>query len=133
MKSQNSISCEKNNIENCWHYIMRVPLFEFGWDMFRQITSIYNTKGLRWGQTRADMFVELYCQKTGTNMMPYFNFYNVEMSPSVEQACGQLPLPPKITKWLAVVNCVTESLRSNGRKDIMKCSRLPMFPQHQGI
>ena len=118
----------EDEIEDCEEWVYRVPLFEFGFDTLKKVVSVYNKRSLEKGETKTDMFVELFCKKTNTNLLPFFLWYNLNVSKKVKDICEQLDPPPKITKWLAMAECVKQSVESFGAKDIMECAKMPMFP-----
>ena len=118
----------EDEIEDCEEWVYRVPLFEFGFDTLKKVVSVYNQRSLEKGETKTDMFVELFCKKTNTNLLPFFLWYNLNVSEKVKDICEKLDPPPKITKWLAMAKCVKESMESFGAIDIRECASMEMFP-----
>ena len=75
-----------------------------------------------------DMLVEVFCTKTDRNMLPFFQWYNMRVSPKVHEICENLKPPEKITNWLAMADCVKQSMESFGVKSITECANMEMFP-----
>ena len=115
--------------ERCHWWVYRVPLFEFGWDTLKNVVSVYNQRSLKRGETKASMLVEVFCTKTNRNLLPFFAWFNMKVSDEVHEICGSMEPPEKITKWLAMADCVKKSIESFGAaKDIRECANMDMFP-----
>ena len=115
--------------ERCKWFVYRVPLFEFGWDTLKDVVSVYNQRSLKRGETKDSMLVEVFCTKTNRNLLPFFAWYNMRVSQEVHEICESMEAPEKITKWLAMADCVKKSIESFGaKKDIMECANMEMFP-----
>ena len=68
---------------------------------------------------------DLYCTATKSNLIPLFNFYNIKVSESIAEPCKKQKMPVLITKYIEIANCIKN-------KDIMKCTKIPGFPEHKG-
>jgi len=113
---------------NCWTALYRLPLSEFGWDTFQKVLSLnadetkYSTIKYNSYKDKSDRLAELYCKATGHNMIPFFNFFNLNISASVATPCQAQPQPKKLTEYLKVANCI-----ANKDKDCIK------MPEYQEI
>jgi len=119
------VSYKVDSYFNCWTTLYRLPLWEFGFDILRQVltadsvsTAAYNSK--------TDRMADLYCKATKHNLIPMFNFFNIKVSPSVADPCKKQKSPKLITKYIKLANCILT-------KDIMECVKMPEFPEHTGV
>jgi len=120
---------QPNSWDNCcWNTIFRLPLAEFGLDTLRKVISAYADKKKypsiigESGQIKSDRLAELYCKATGHNMMPFFNFFNLNINASVATSCMAKPLPKMLTDHVKVASCIAN-------KDIpdLDCVKMPEF------
>jgi len=117
-----------NSYENCWTVLFRFPLKEFGWDTLRKVFS-WNTDEDKYsiikyssGQIKSNRLAELYCKATGHNMIPFYNFFNINITSSAATHCQTLPLPKKMTDYVKVASCIA----NRGIKDL-DCAKMPEF------
>ena len=110
---------------NCWSELYRLPLYEFGWDILRQVlrTDALNTAPIT---SMTDNMADLFCKATKSNLIPLFDYFNIKVSPSVAEPCKKQMKPTLISNYLKVANCIVE-------KDIMECANLPEFPNYTGM
>jgi len=120
---------QPNHWGNCWNIIFRIPLAEFGLDTLRKVISAYADKKKyrnimsESGQIKSDRLAELYCKATGHNMIPFFNFFNLNINASVATSCPPAkPLPKMLTDHIKVASCIAN-------KDIpdLDCVKMPEF------
>ena len=122
-----------NSYQNCWTVIYRFPLFEFGWDTLRKVYSMnadekqYSDIKRKGMDVKSERLVDLYCTATQHNMLPFFNFFNINVSASVAKSCQAKPLPKVLTGFLKVANCIADK----ETKDI-ECTKMPEFPDSKG-
>ena len=76
---------------------------------------------------KSERLVDLYCTATQHNMLPFFNFFNINVSASVAKSCQAKPLPKVLTGFLKVANCIADK----ETKDI-ECTKMPEFPDSKG-
>jgi len=109
----------------CWTTLYRLPLWEFGWDVLRILFTL-DTKSTTTYSSKNDRMADLYCQATKSNLIPMFEFYNINISKSVADSCRKQKAPVMITNYIKIANCIMN-------KDIMECASLPEFPPYTGI
>ena len=122
-----------NSYQNCWTVIYRFPLFEFGWDTLRKVYSMnadekqYSDIKMKGMDVKSERLVDLYCTATQHNLLPFFNFFNINVSTSVAESCQAKPLPKVLTGFVKVANCIADK----ETKDI-ECTKMPEFPDSKG-
>merc|ERR1712142_265217 len=127
-KFPKGISYKPTKYYRCWTVLFRFPLSEFGWDTLRKAfnwnadKSKYRDMILSTPKVKTDRYAELYCKATGHNLIPFFNFFNLNISASVATPCQAQPQPKKLTEYLKVANCI-----ANKDNDCIK------MPEYQEI
>lgn len=136
--------------DKCWKWLHWIPQRLHGWDTWEKFNALdaksktkYPKRGnmkdylegwmFRQDLNAHDRMVDLYCQATGHNMLPLFDWYNMNnnLNPKVINNCTQLPESNLLTEWLNVAECVKQSM--NGKKKITDCQDMPRFPPHEGL
>jgi len=141
----------EGDYSNCWSYLNIIPQRLYGWQVWEKVNALYvksKTEYPKRGQIKnwwnphwnrqnlatLDRMVDLYCQATGYNMLPLFDWYNInelsELNPTVRENCANLPESNLLTEWLNVARCVKESM--NGVKEITECEDMPSYPPPEG-
>ena len=71
----------------CWSELYRLPLYEFGWDILRQVirTDALNTATIK---PKTDNMADLFCKATKSNLIPLFEYFNIKVSSSVADPWG---------------------------------------------
>ena len=119
------ISYYVNDYFNCWTTLYRLPLWEFGFDILRQVLTADSVSTTTYS-TKTDRMADLYCKATKHNLIPMFSFFNIKVSPSVVDPCKKQKSPKLIAKYIKLANCIL-------MKDIMECVKMPEFPKHTGL
>jgi len=129
-KLPTGISYKVDDFENCWTVIYRFPFFEFGWDKLQQVFNLnadkekYSSIKYVSAQIKSERLAELYCKATGHNMLPFYNFFNINVSASAAPSCQGQPMPKILTDYMKVANCLAN-------KDIrdLDCAKMPEFQE----
>merc|ERR1719357_956889 len=127
-------SYKPDNYYNCWTVLNRFPLSEFGWDTLRKVFNMNADKDkyrcIKYDsfQIKTDRLAELYCKATGHNMIPFFNFFNSNISESIATPCQKQPLPKKLTHYVNFADCI-----ANKEIPDLDCVKMPGFPDYKGL
>merc|ERR1719186_67495 len=128
----NSKQFKTGAYELCWKWLNWFPQKAHGWKIWKDVNTL-GAKSTKHYSTRTDRMVDLYCQATKHNMLPMFNFFNIQPSDeSITNSCQKLPESKLITRWINVAKCVRQSI-TDGNKDIRECGKMPRFPEHKGL
>merc|ERR1719186_1021140 len=128
----NSKQFKTGAYELCWKWLNWFPQKAHGWKIWKDVNTL-DAKSTKHYSTRTDRMVDLYCQATKHNMLPMFNFFNIQPSDeSITNSCQKIPESKPITKWINVAKCVRQSI-TDGDKDIRECGKMPGFPEHKGL
>jgi len=125
------IQYKVGSYENCWTVLYRLPLLEFGVDVYRKVMTANNQlPDIKWKKLpeKTERLVDLYCKATKHNMIPFFKFFNIDVDAAVATPCEAQPLPTVLTGFLKVANCIQDE----NTQDI-ECSKMPEFPDYKGL
>merc|ERR1712025_1562457 len=114
-KFPSGVSYYVDSCMNCWTELYRLPLYEFGWDVLKQVlrTDALSTKKVT---SKTDNMADLFCKATKSNLIPLFEYFNIKVSSSVADPCRKQKETTLISNYLKVANCIIE-------KDIMECAK----------
>jgi len=117
--------------ENCWNVLYRLPLLEFGVDIYRKVMTANSHLPDIAGEelpVKTERLVDLYCKTTKHNLIPFYKFFNIDVSATVAKHCQTQPLPKILTGFMKVANCIQDE----NTQDI-ECSKMPEFPDYKGL
>jgi len=125
------IQYKVGSYENCWTILYRLPLLEFGVDTFRKVlTANANLSDIKYSSlpVKTERLVDLYCKATKHNLIPFFNFFNIQVSDEVQDPCKAQPMPTILSGYLKVANCL-----SDDKTPESECVKMPEFPDYKGL
>jgi len=125
------IRYEVTKYENCWTVLYRLPLLEFGVDTWRKVlTANAKLSDIKYSNltVKTERMVDLYCKATKHNLIPFFNFFNIQVSDEVQDSCKAQPMPKILTGYLKVANCLSDDKIPDS-----ECVKMPEFPDHKGL
>jgi len=117
--------------ENCWTILYRLPLLEFGVDIWRKVlTANANLPDITWSEfnVQTERLVDLYCNATQHNLLPLFQFFNIQVDKEIQDRCKALPAPKILSGYLKVANCLSDDKTPDS-----ECAKMPEFPDHEGL
>merc|ERR1719186_1246475 len=109
----------------CWTMLYRLPLFEYGWNVLKDVLSSDAVSTTSYS-SKTDRMADLYCKATKSNLIPMFNFFNIKVSESIAKPCSKQKSPKLISNYIKISNCIKN-------EDIMECTKLAGFPSYKGI
>merc|ERR1719186_1352983 len=109
----------------CWGMLFRLPLWEYGWNVLKDVLSSDAVSTTSYS-SKADRLADLYCKATKSNLIPMFNFYNIKVNESIAKPCSKQKAPKMISTYIKIANCIKN-------EDIMECTKLAGFPSYKGI
>ena len=123
-RDQTKTSWATSDYNTCWTTLYRLPLWEYGWDVLKKVLSADAVSTTTYTK-ETDRMADLYCKATKSNLIPMFNFYNIDVSESIAEPCRKQKAPVNITNYINVANCIM-------KKDIMECAKMDEFPHYKG-
>merc|ERR1719186_141778 len=114
-----------NKYINCWTTLYRLPLWEYGWNVLKDVLSSDAVSTTSYS-SKTDRMADLYCKATKSNLIPMFNFFNIKVSESIAKPCSKQKSPKLISNYIKISNCIKN-------EDIMECTKLSGFPSYKGI